>query len=295
MFTLTYTNMRTFRDCPQRFKYAHLDCLRPVVVSKALFIGRLFHLYREKGAEGVSEALKDYFPSTQAEMDDLEVTKAILKGMAVVAPKDEGVQREIEWNIPLVNPDTNRHSRTFRLGGKADGMLPLERGYALIEEKTASSVTKSDIDKLPIDSQVLNAITCLEDSGAWQVREVWYRYFRKPSIRQKKGETVTQFEERVVADYHTRPEFYFHEERLIIPRDVLETFRRDRWHTAKMILWTKGKDLWYKNTSKCADWGGCPYLPLCRGEDAMDLYVRSERNPELDREESRNGFTGEQE
>lgn len=294
MFTLTHTNMSTFRDCPFKFKASYIDSLRPVVVKDSLKIGSAFHLYREGGQEAVDKYFGQFFPSTQEEADKLETQKAIVAGLTSLAPDEPDVIREVEWLNPLINPATGAPSKTFNLGGKADGVLALSNGTsALIEEKTTgASPSRSDIDKLSIDNQVMNCIVNLADSHGTTVSTVIYRYYRKPSIRQRQGETVEQYCERLLEDYEGRPEFYYHEERLIFPQPQLEGFRNDLWQVGKAILWFRRYDLWYRNTSHCIDWGGCPYLPLCRGENVDGLYKVGTPNPELTKEESHEQFAG---
>jgi hypothetical protein len=291
MFTLTYSNMAQFRDCPQKFKLSIIDGLRMIAVKPSLRIGTAFHLYREKGEEAVEEYFAQYHPSNQFEADDLEIQRAVTKGLMSIAPEDSGVVREVEWTNPLINPATGAPSRTFLLGGKADGVVRLDEGHALIEEKTTGgSIGKSDIDKLSIDTQVLNAIVNLETSPDIRIAQVWYRYYRKPSIKQKQSETVNQYCERVRQDYIERPEFYFHEEKLIFPRPQLEAFKYDLWQVGKAVLWFRRYNLWYRNTSHCKDWGGCQFLPLCRGDDIEGLYRVGVPNPELGKEESHDEF-----
>jgi hypothetical protein len=284
MFTLTYTNMAKFKSCPFKFKTSIIDGLRLISVSPQLRVGSAFHIYREAGLAAMEEYFKQFHPSSQEEADNLEIQKTIVRSMVSIAPEDAEVEREVEWLNPLINPATGAPSRTFVLGGKADGVLD---GSILIEEKTrGGGIGKSDIDKLSIDTQILNAIVNLEASGGYSIKEVWYRYYRRPSIRQRQGESVPQYCERVVEDYKQRPEFYFHEERLMFPRNQLEAFRYDLWQVAKAILWMRNYDLWYRNTSYCAEWGGCQFLPLCRGDDIEGLYKVGTPNQELTKEEA---------
>ena len=291
MFTLTYSNLATFKDCPFKFKTRNIDGLRPVVTKDSLAIGSAFHLFREHGNDmtKVEEYFAQFSPLSQEEADQIEINWSIVKGLCSIAPAEPDVRREIEFDLPLINPATGHASRSFRLGGKADGIKLVDRPntFALIEEKTrGGNINKSDIDRLSIDTQVMHYIVNLEDAEDVQIREVWYRYYRKPSIRQKQGETVDAFCRRVEEDYKERPDFYRHEERLIFPRNQLDAYREDLWQLGKAILYSKRLNLWYRNTSHCIDWGGCEYLPLCRGEDVDGLYKVEKPNEELDAEGS---------
>lgn len=99
------------------------------------------------------------------------------------------IELERETVLPLVNPGTGRTSRTWRHGGKRDGIIQGFGQTVLLEHKTTSSNIKDPNDsywrRLMIDSQVSHY--SLE---AWQegrkLDGTLYDVVKKPGIRPKK-------------------------------------------------------------------------------------------------------------
>jgi len=285
MITLTNSARNTY-NCPYRYKKRYVDNLTLAVKKESLFIGGLYALGREMGFDAVDDELTNIIPIDQKEADKLEFQRSMLAGMllgsetAFVDPPD--AEREPEWLNPLVNPDTGRASRSIQLAGKADALFqPGGDTWIVVEEKTTSKISEADITRLTLDQQVMNEVVNLELSRDIHISEVWYRYIKKPSIRQRQTETVQQFCDRLEQDYIDRPEFYFHEERLIFDSHQLLEYRRGLWAFGKILLYSINNNYWPRNTSRCSDWGSCEYLPLCSGQDCEGMYVEKEPHEEL--------------
>lgn len=284
---LTYSSSSRYQNCPREYYHRYIMHLKSKIKREPLFIGSLFHLGLEHGLEKAVEEIRKAQPLDQKEADRLMVIEAIivgaLKGYAsVFASEPEGTEREPEFLLSLVNPDTGRNSRKFRLGGKADWLYQLNGSWVLGEAKTrGAQIGAADISKLDLDQQVLNAVAGLQRARGITIGKVEYRYILKPMIRQRKDETIDQYCERIVTDYQERPDFYFHQETIYVDQARVTEWERDLWRIAQQINWSLKHDWWFRNTSRCAEWSGCGYLPLCRGEDVEGLYEVSEPNPEL--------------
>ncbi len=289
---LTYSMIRDF-DCPCKFYHRQLLHLRPVVTSESLAIGSLFHEWREKGEEWAVEEVGKVRVLSQSDEDKRQKLEALILGMlrgATLAFNDPpSVEREPEWLQPIVNPDTGRTSKKFWTAGKADGLI-LEGGNCIIEEKTTAQINDADIGKLDLDMQVLNEVSNLQRSRGVTIPRVLYRFIRKPSIQQTQKESVVEFCDRLMADYQNRPEFYFREVEILVDQARVRAWERDLWRIANIINYCIKHDIWYRNTSRCAEWGGCSFLPLCRGEDVGHMYEVREANEELTREGTHDGI-----
>lgn len=283
---LTYSMIRDF-DCPHKFYERQILLRRPIAVKDSLFIGSLYHESREKGEEWALEKVRKGMILSQADADKAAKLEALITGMlrgAALAFHDPPeVEREPEWLQPIINPDTGRTSKKFRTAGKADGYYIEGDTATIIEEKTkAGSVGEADISKLDLDAQVLNEVSNLQRARGVPISRVIYRYIIKPYIKQTKLETVVQFCERLEADYQERLDFYFHEFELLVDQTRVREWERDLWRIAHTIAYSTKHGLWYRNTSRCTEWGSCSFLPLCRGEDVEHLYeVATIANPEL--------------
>jgi hypothetical protein len=219
--------------------------------------------------------------------DRLQVEEAIVRAAACLYmdrwPADPVERREVEYRVRLRSPWTGRPSHTFDLLGYADGVEDHGAYLGLTENKLVGQITAVGLKRLKLDRQV-----SLECYGLWRatgkpVREVSYRHTRKPSIKQRQGETVAEFCERLEADYRNpdRRDFYTNEETLFRSEDDLLRVEAELWAWADKLREARRRGFYDRNTSHCTDFGGCQFLPLCAGDpDASSLYqVRPVREP----------------
>lgn len=289
MELLTNSAIGQFKNCRRAFYYRRVKELALRYESISRGVGSAVHKGLETGS--VEEALHlfdDTFPSDQEEANRLEVNRAIVQAMLegyfdlYGAGWDGDFYPEKQFELPIINPDTGATSRSFRLAGKVDGLLHKDGRWWLVEYKTAGMVDKNYIDHLMLDQQLTTYIYGLQRQEGVKISGIIYRMLRKPSIRQRKNETVGQFTDRLSQDYKDRPEFYFYEEQLYRTQEDLDEFERELWSITQDLLKCRREGLWYRNTSRCRDWGSCDYLPLCSYQpDAADLFVTKEKNIEL--------------
>lgn len=234
--------------------------------------------------------------------EELEVEEVKVRVMARAYVNEYGIdpRREVEFYLPLRNPRTGRTSRAFKLGGKIDGVVVLAENHAaVIEDKFVGSIQKPMIERLALDSQSTEYVDAFMSKG-WTA-DIWYRHTRFPGINPKPGreyktkpdypgETLEEFEERLWEDVtEERPEFYFDQQIVSFPTSHMDDYRRGRWGLAQQILAARrhvGKEreaeFFEKNDSRCWEYGGCEFIPLCTNMDgARDLYIVEEDNPEL--------------
>lgn len=191
-----------------------------------------------------------------------------------------GSMKEFGYRVRLRSPYTGRCSRTFDLLGYADEWLDMGSHAALVENKLVGQITAANVRKLPLDRQI-----ALECYGTWratgkEVREVFYRYVKKPSIKQRKDETVDEFCARLEADYAERPDFYCHEEHMLRTSDDLLRVEEELWSWGQQLQWLRRQSVATRNSSHCADFGGCAYMSLClREPGAEGLYATRTSSP----------------
>lgn len=268
--------------CPQKYAFTYVNRIERISKATPLKMGTAF----QKGIEENDPAVAiDTLVATDGPIlsqadEDRRRINATICGAAAKAYLDrygtpDTEQREFGFRVRLRNPWTSAYSRTFDLLGFADG-LDLA-GRTIVENKFVGQIDKVAIKKLPLDRQI--ALGCY---GIWRVTgeeitRVRYRFTRKPSIRQKQGETVDQFCERVSADYEARPDFYLLEEDFFRSTDDLVRIEAELWEWAEKVRRSEKRRLWDRNTSVCADYGGCAFLPICAGDpDAGSLYQRKD-------------------
>ena len=153
-----------------------------------------------------------------------------------------------------------------------------------MENKLGGQIFEMQVRRLPLDRQVRWRPTACGVRPGIPCRGSATACVRKPSIKQRQKETVDEFCQRVVDDYVERPDFYAHEETWLRDTEDLVRIELELWEWAEMLRSQRRMPAWTRNTAHCTDYGGCPFIPLCLGEQAEGLY--RERPTRHDRTET---------
>lgn len=280
--TLSHTRLSSFLNCPRRWQLSYEERLELRVTKEPLLYGRAFqHGLEENDPNAAYDlVMKDSTFVSQEDYDKLLIRATVVKAAAKAYlkrwPAPAGEQREFPYRVRLRNPWTGYYSRTFDLLGYADGVRVQGNEIELIENKFVSQITDVSVRRLPLDRQLALACYGLWRATGLPVSRVTYRFTRKPSIQQRKSETADQYRERLREDYEQRgADFYTHEEVLYRTSEDLLRVECELWEWGQQILAAQHKNFAPRNSSHCADFGGCDFIPICVGEpDARDLYVR---------------------
>jgi hypothetical protein len=317
---LTHTKRRDFQNCRRYFYHRHEQRLQPRMLKGGrrrgtAFGNAIFAALRDKEESehtsgeatfsledivgiAIEDAYSEVHPRDQDEADEIELEKVKLTIVCAgyVERYRMRARREIEFYLPFKNPDTHGHSKSFKLGGKIDGIevVGQKRGR-VIEDKLVGQIQQPMIERLPLDAQATEYVDALIHHG-WQA-EVAYRHTLFPQSKPKligtgkarRRETLLEYGMRLSDDVHERPEHYFDEQILAFPTDHLEDYRRGRWGIGKQILQARSdaKQLGWQgaypmNPSRCWEYGGCEFIPLCTKQiGARDLYIVVSDTPEL--------------
>lgn len=277
---------------------------------------------------------------TQEAEDRHRVDEAIVRAASKLYlrtwPVNAVETREFEYRVQLRSPWTGAYSHSYDLLGYADALVDpttataphydpaihesrdawrgeveryfddlRDRPLEIIENKLVGRIEKTQILSLPLNRQL-----ALERYGIWRatgrpVTRVWYRWVKKPSIRQREGrkkdrsdaETIDQFVERIEQDYEERPDFYAHQEdpRFIGTGDLLR-IEAELWEWAEDVRSRMRpgpggrRRVFDRDTTRCSEYGGCQFIPICTGDpDARSLFrvreprtISSESAPEAE-------------
>lgn len=276
---LSHSSLGTFLTCQKKYEWDKVQRLDLVAERRPLGMGKAFQLCIEHEnldhAVSVREGVEI---RDQRQEDALQIEEAVVRaGAKLYLSKwgtPEGERREVEYRVQLRSPWTGHYSRTFDLLGYADGVIDRE-DYVLelIENKFVGRIDPITLRRLPLDRQVSLACYGLWRATGRSVRIVHYRYVKKPSIKPRQGESIPEFCERLAADYEERPDFYSHEEHLFRSEKDLLRVEGELWQWAEQLRAARRQRLWPRDTARCSDYGGCPFVPLCAGEpDAESLY-----------------------
>jgi PD-(D/E)XK nuclease superfamily len=211
---------------------------------------------------------------------------------------------EEEFHLPIINPETNRESRTFTHAGKRDGVIryvPSGKSYLLEHKTTSEDISKPDAvywRRLRIDSQLSHYLLANWQLGM-KLDGAVYDVVRKPAIkpsnidgaqlkellswgtyygfkvstedRSLKRENERLYALRLARLCIDEPDKYF--QRRTFPRldsEVLE-FSEELWDIAKSIQEVRLSGRNYRNSSACVQYNTpCEYLSVCSGEDNLE-------------------------
>lgn len=316
---LTHSRMACFRACPKRHWIRYELGITPEEEAFHLRVGSGFHAAMEAldKDEDVDAAIgawikDDYDYAMIAAMVDGYRDRWTEEPLDVVAT-------EMEFDIPLRNPDTGRMTPTFRLRGKIDKLAKTESGQiAVVEHKTTSHDFSPDADywqKLKLDLQPSIYVIAARELG-YDVSTILYDVTRRPGLRMlkatpeekrkftKKGtlyknqraadETPDEYLHRVAAWIAENRDDCFRRQEIARLDQDLEECQAEIWQQQLAIRSAQLSGHWYRNPGACYAPFKCSYLPICQNRDLEERtpmgFVRSDViHPELSSDTSLDG------
>ena len=190
---LTTSRLKAARACARLHHIQSVECVRPAVEPEPLRFGTLIHAALE--AWWTAPTAEDRLPAAlsalavEAEPYDRAKAEALMIGYDARWGDDaaEALAIEVQFDAPLVNPETGRPSRTWRLGGKIDGIIrdPVTGAVLIMEHKTATGDIAPGSDywrRLRMDTQVSTYYLGAEALG-YAVEGCMYDVIGKPALR----------------------------------------------------------------------------------------------------------------
>lgn len=209
---------------------------------------------------------------------------------------------------PLVNPDSNASSRTFRVAGILDVLAEYRGRLTIIDHKTTSQDITDPAGpywrQLIIEGQVSHYMLLKWLQGIKVDDAVW-DVMKKPGISPKKitkaevrsvaslpheyfgrvvsdedvasvianeRETLAMYESRLIRDCTVeRPEAYFQRRSVMrIDAELIE-YARELWEHGQEILHARNTNRYARNSGACMLYGSpCKFLGICSGYDTPD-------------------------
>lgn len=295
---LSHSRINTEATCPRK-AYLHYDLrLEPNVRSAALRIGATLADALEQGVVPAIEAMWTQWeasvrraegnpwikatPRAALEKDEAMVRGAY-RGYIDVYGQPTSDAREVEYRAPI-------DGTPYHLLGRADAVREQVDGLVVIEDKwRAKRQTMTALDQ-----QLRYSAWGLTATQEKRPVEFRYRQHTKPAIKQKRGEDWADFLLRLEENQSDPKKFhedviYVHElprdadsDSVFIPSDSVDQVPAElrAWATTVAMRHAVGNHP--PVTSRCDDFGGCEYLPICRGEPGAmhGFHVREAFNPQ---------------
>lgn len=291
MKTISHSGLRLWRNCRRQYKHAYIDLRRPLSFDEKLAFGKVWDLALEdwhggtsaedrmlRGAKHLVE-LKDAFLRAKAE--------AMLVGYSARWANEpiEIVATQVEFVVPILNPETGEAHPQYRYMGILDGVIRYRGRLLGLESKTSSedispgSAYWQQVSVL--DAQISQYLLGMAQAG-YDLESVLYDVAKKPALRPGKTETPEVYRERCALAIQSEPEKYFQRQEVVrLERDAY-AYGQDLWDYACDLTIAESTGRWPRNPDRCRQWGrACEYLPVCASEASIDdpvLYRTTERD-----------------
>ena len=297
MEILTASRIRCFRDCPRKHRLRYVEGWRAAREPDALALGTAVHAALEEWWDRAN-AGKPILANALDRLGGLEDPVLVAKAEAMIAgyhtawfhdvPKYEVLELETEFVIPLVNPESGRASRTWKLAGKLDGLVR-ERDtgdlYVLEHKTTSDDISPGSAywKRLRLDTQVSVYLLGAKALGHGEPVGVIYDVLRKPAHRFGKNDTAGSYLLRMVDAIAADPAKYY--ARQVVRRMERETREAmtELWLQAQMMHEFSRRGIAPPNADACVRFGTCEFFPVCAGEATLEegeLYRRAARQHE---------------
>ena len=308
---LTHSRMSCFRDCPRKHNLRYEMGLRADRDSVPIRVGSVYHEMMDLAASGM-----DPMPAL-VNMEDLyerELVSAmfLMHQQHYARERLESVASELEFDLPLVNPETGRPSTIWRFRGKIDDIVMLDDGrLALLEYKSTTRDFSPGAEywqRLHMDPQLSLYVIAARELG-YEIETVLYDVTRRPMLKPLKAtpedkrkykkdkslyanlrdrdETPQEYSIRVIRSIADRPEHHFARIEIARLDQDLEDCELEMWQQQLAIREAQRSGHWYRNPNSCYGFFTCDYLPICLNRD-LDTntptgFIRNENiHPELE-------------
>ena len=297
-----------------RYLYEYVLRLTPKEEAEYFVWGRLVHEVGELRKQDVEigdavaavrkkveeEIVKKLLGPKQIELLDhfLSVLPYVYTGYYIRWAKED-LRYEVlhtEHKFELKLPFTEGDIVHVIFKGKIDCILrDISCGMVLNgETKTAKATGDNFWQQKELDPQPIGYAYAAHESIGLNVKGCLYDIFKKPGIKQRQGESLEHFTERLGLTYASAEgrEKYFERNKIYFDTDRVENYWVELVHVAHMIYHSWINGYWPKHHPGNR-FGGCAYRSLCvnSGNDGIcsdpqileKFYVRSaeEFNPEL--------------
>jgi hypothetical protein len=261
---------------------------KPVGMQLGTILHQAFDMYYNDFHENeVENYIVDQFADLIKEADpykeeDLTVAKFTALGAWNYFPRQwrdeyEEMQSEIDFNLPLTNG--------VDFCGVIDGLVKKD-GKWFVRELKSTGLSFPQFERAAnISPQGTGYVYALRKMGI-DVKGIMYDFIKKPLLRKGANDTVDTYSARIVHDYATRPQYYFHRHFTYRTDEDIRIFEKDLLDLSEDLdnRLTTGK--FYRNPNNCLNYNTeCPYKKVCFQENpdplTLQLYYQPHKRREI--------------
>jgi hypothetical protein len=296
-------------ECREMARLGIVRGLDSTHASKPLIFGALGHsaiahalVSNRKTVNGLIRGVQDDLAHAQKEFsaEDRELTSTAtdikIESVAVLGKilpaywskwgvgdlKRDWLKIEEKFKLDLTMPD----GASVPYVGKMDRVFQGKKTPHLVETKFKAQVSKNISDTLPLDTQIGAYSTALTEMMGEEPGEIIYDICRRPGLKQGQDESLVEYAKRCGDEAMKDEDHYFTRLEIHLDRHEKEThkFRLQKLVEEFYAWWKtttqKDRDLGW-NGSRCDQYGGCHFLPVCSRGDEASFRLKKRHHPEL--------------
>lgn len=300
--TFSVSKLREFLTCEKRYEYKYVDGLLPRTYQRALEFGSIGHKFLEEWYKSIGN---DKSPSYLYEIKDIvelvkkergvedfdafslqqfETDLYTVSGMIQAYTKfyEKDITR---WDVLLIEQmlTLDVPFNNWILRGMPDLILrdKITKEIWVVDHKFLAQITQGLIKKLPLDYQVhaylkMTKEWMTKNSIEGTLKGVIYNIVRKPSKRQKQGQSLERFQDELFADYLERPDEFFYRENITVTEHHIRNFDKFLDIVTKDLTAKHLSNEFKQNVFACDNYGECAYIQLClRGKNEASYLFKN--------------------
>ena len=254
----SYSRVECFRKCPYEFKLKYIDRIKPIKnqdANHALYVGQALHLGLEESniRDALNEYKRQYYLIGQPHIYELLKLEAMIKKAIPLINELEGKPiHEYEINLP--------HYKGF-----VDLIIQRSHGYLDIYD-----YKYSNNESYYLESAQLHIYKYYLEQLGFNVGRLGYIFIPKVQIRQKKTESIYQFQKRLKRELAKKEPYIKYVE---YDHMKVETFLQD----IEVIKQTK---TFKKNITRLCNW--CDYKNYCLKGDTSEMILPSNERRKIE-------------
>jgi hypothetical protein len=269
---LSYSGIRTFCNCRRAYYWKYIKDIESIKRADYFSFGSMIHECLESFYKKIdyNKLFLENYPEHSSDEKQAKyygMGIGMMQGYEAKYSDDlslfDVIGTELEFEVPIINPATGRHSRKFTLRGKIDGIISLNGKYWILEHKTAAKADTNYLDTLWHDLQITLYAVAYEMMSGVKIEGILYNILKKTGLRLKKSESLEEYKERIIEQYITDPEMYLRSEIILGSRRKLDVVK-ELWD----ITQAANTNNLHKNRSQCQGmYGSCEYFKICNSGD----------------------------
>lgn len=281
---VSHSRVNTFMACPKKYDIVYNKKLQLLEDKDALAIGKAVHhgieMHGKKNEDkqvmdGAEEAVKYYESNESFSSEKNETNKVLVEAMTAGYIKRYGVS-DVKENEAEITCDIGDGDEMIAI---LDLIVKEKSKTGIVDIKTSSMLKDAD-DHKPQTIKYAYAYNHKYNKAPDFIK---IRSIIKSKIRQKQNESIQEFRGRLIEEYETNPDKYYHEQQIeFSPFDIAKEMMEFKSGVQLMKI-AIANGLYPRNLTSCSMYGSCEFKPLCQGlRGAEDLYVSREETVKIE-------------